>query len=428
MINISKINDNTVIDKIIKNKETYVNKTIINNKINYMNDIEKYIFDCIAFHNNNNLNNIMIEYYIKNNNNYSSLTTLKNNNKLLLSIIVCLDDINGLLLNVSFDEYKYKLFNNKNNVLYIKSLKYSHINLKEEYYTDINNLFVINIYESKHNEINDYNSIYNFDNIEYNYKIINVTSNIINFELYEELIYGIHHGSYFKIKDVINASLSNINENIVLLNIIKDETYEKNENKKKLLQKYGKVIDDIYEINNNKININNRFLQRLIIRNYYKSDICNWFCKEMEKHNKNIDFMKPLYNNSINYIMLEKMPTLFSFMLGTIEKFIVEIRDYYKIDNSININIKELSIVKYNYNISKNYSDIKKTDTSFIFYLLLTDTNTFEGGNIKFNDETTDNLNQGDIIVTCGKLEHCITPLKKGIRYMLLGLLDISII
>jgi predicted 2-oxoglutarate/Fe(II)-dependent dioxygenase YbiX len=67
-------------------------------------------------------------------------------------------------------------------------------------------------------------------------------------------------------------------------------------------------------------------------------------------------------------------------------------------------------------------------DGNFIsFSILLNGANEFEGGGTYFDDGLTCHLNQGDMIVHSGLVKHSGLPVTKGVRYLLVGFVDMTI-
>jgi hypothetical protein len=68
------------------------------------------------------------------------------------------------------------------------------------------------------------------------------------------------------------------------------------------------------------------------------------------------------------------------------------------------------------------------TDASFIsFNILLNESSEFEGGGTKFEDGLTHHSQQGDLFIHSSLVKHSGSTITKGIRYLLVGFVDVII-
>ena len=423
--------------------------------------LEKYIYETVEYHcQHNNIiltNELFVEFYFENEDNNTSLS--KNhkkteNNVYVYPLINCITYLNEkinpiLLTNIDIEKYIYKDFSFEKQILllypkintqiivdsskfYKGFNKYNFDNSELKLMVNVWNINPINIEYYVPSSITNYNknnSIICINKNKLNFKKINISNEIINFELFENLFYRHEYEYNKKLLEVLESFELNENENendLLIFNL--NEEIEKQNKELNLKNKYGDIYELIKDVYNDNININNRFLQRLIKENLYSFDTCNWICSEFDNfivHNRGFQNSKCL-NKSIIYVSIEKIPHILSFVLISLKNINEIIRKFYCLDEKINFNIIELNIVKYNYNISKDYSLSEKNDTFFTFRILLNDIKDFEEGEIRFDDGITYKLNQGDFLLNSSRINYYNLPLKKGIKYILVGNINID--
>ena len=456
----NNLNSLNIINEIKNYSETLKKSYFLDlNKDNF-DILEKYIYETVEYHcNHNNIiltNEIFIEFYFENEDNNTSLS--KNhkkteNNVYVYPLINCITYLNEkinpiLLTNIDMEKYIYKDFYSEKQI----SVLYPKINTQiivdsskfyksfNKYNFDVENnelKLIINVWNinpinieyyipSSITNYNKNNSIIYIDKNNLIFKKVDVSNEIINFELFENLFYK-HNCEYNKkLLEIID--LNGNDDDLIIFNL--NEEIEKHNKELNLKNKYGDMYDLIKDVYNNNININNRFLQRLIKENLYSVDTCNWICNEFDKYivsNSGYQKSKRL-NKSVIDISIEKIPHILNFVLISLKNINEIIRKFYCLDEKINFNIIELNIVKYNYNISKDYSSSEKNESFFTFRILLNDTKNFEEGEISFDDGIKYNLNQGDFLLNCSRIDYYNLPLKKGIKYILVGNINMEFI
>ena len=456
----NNLNSLNIINEIKNYSETLKKSYFLDlNKDNF-DILEKYIYETVEYHcNHNNIiltNEIFIEFYFENEDNNTSLS--KNhkkteNNVYVYPLINCITYLNEkinpiLLTNIDMEKYIYKDFYSEKQI----SVLYPKINTQiivdsskfyksfNKYNFDVENnelKLIINVWNinpinieyyipSSITNYNKNNSIIYIDKNNLIFKKVDVSNEIINFELFENLFYK-HNCEYNKkLLEIID--LNGNDDDLIIFNL--NEEIEKHNKELNLKNKYGDMYDLIKDVYNNNININNRFLQRLIKENLYSVDTCNWICNEFDKYIvNNRGYQNPkCLNKSVIDISIEKIPHILNFVLISLKNINEIIRKFYCLDEKINFNIIELNIVKYNYNISKDYSSSEKNESFFTFRILLNDTKNFEEGEISFDDGIKYNLNQGDFLLNCSRIDYYNLPLKKGIKYILVGNINIDFI
>ena len=182
------------------------------------------------------------------------------------------------------------------------------------------------------------------------------------------------------------------------------------------------------QLNNKKeIDISiSKFIQRFIVKKYYQPEICNWIINESEIYaTNNGGWLTTRHDNyPTTDLPIDKIPTIFSFILTTFAKNIDIIKKSYCITNSTIFNIEDIFIIKYDIN-SQNELELHSDQSSITINMLLSNTSDFEGGGTYFEDGITTYLEQGDMIIHNGHVKHSGLKITNGKRYVLVAFIKL---
>ena len=407
--------------------------------------LEKTVYDIAMFHFkqsniNYDKNKHTIEFWCKKNNIVNNEVKLQpfhfdkdeyqyiNERKINFPILSCItylsDSLDGTFItDVSIDEYKYKKFDNQNNLNLIFPLKNTQITFNGSLRHGVVNIFgnndntikeryvlVINIFNTYVDDLVEYpNDYYSSDsessveNEEYYMKsndilTIDLLSDIkkvendelFTNEFYENIFYKNKYEKFLCLKDIL---FNDLTMDEIYSDIKKNKIYNIYTLKRGIL-KDNKLTSDLDELKNNNIKITNRFVQRFK-KNYsfFNEGIYQWLIGEI---NSFLDSNK--YNNLINTIELENIETIFPFILTCFVKIKDDIVEYYNLTKNIKITITNAYALKSTKSV--DYSlNIESNDDVLIVFLMLSKSCDYEGGEIYFNDNLCNKLTMGDLLV-----------------------------
>ena len=394
----------------------------------------------------------------------------KLNNKQFKPLLSCVNYFNDnefplLLTDIDLEEYKFKKFENKNNIQIIfpkKNKQFTFDGTKYHGVVDIfNNLnndtfnnneferymLAINLWNKKPLNVEYYentnNSTFNKEDkivtIESNnvIKELVLEKNILDFDFYEKMLYN-------KRKFVIPQEISELVKNEMTINKDNNDfnnfkiTYKKCDNS--LTEKndiFSNMVKGIYVINtidnsNNKIDIQdvlyNRFIQRFNYNKLFSKNVCEWIIFESEEYAKNNGGWTTRRHESYptTDIPVEKIKQIFNFVLFSFADIFNKIKKSYCFTEEVSFNIKDLFIVKYDEQM-QNKLDLHHDGSFLSMNILLSDPKDFEGGGTYFNDGLTVFLEQGDLLVHSGKVKHSGLPVTKGTRYIMVAFVIIDV-
>jgi hypothetical protein len=439
--------------------ESLKNTKLLNTEQKNFDLLEKYVYDISMFHFNRlnieyNSDTHYIEFWCKNTielNNFhfdcDEYEKNTNNNFIypLLSNIIYLNDsiYPTVITDIDLEKYKYKEFENEKNITIVFPKKNKHITFdgskrhgvssifEEDKINESRYIIAVNLWNIKPTNVEYYqkpqtSKMYNNNNkipvlnIQPCNEVENIifVKNVLNYNFFEKLFYK-NKNDCSIFSDLLKQKFYENNEYIFKIEEKIEEKIEINKNEKIMID-----FENIKTIDN--ISSNNRFLQRFILNNIYSQDTCNWIINESELYAKeNGGWTTNRHNNyPTTDIPIDNIKPIFKYVLGTIPNIMNKIFKSYCIPESININIDDLFIVKYEKD-AQNKLEIH-TDVSFItFNIMLSSSKDYEGGGTEFNDGIQTFLEQGDVLIHSGYVKHSGLEVTKGTRYILVGFTSI---
>ena len=271
-------------------------------------------------------------------------------------------------------------------------------------------------------------------------KDIELEQNILNFDFYEKMLYDTNNFTISQeiaelVKNEMDIDMDMDNNEIKNLSNFKI-SYKKPE--KSLTEKgtnFSKMVQDINIINTFDKNkpeqtdiLYNRFIQRFIYNKIFSKNVCEWIIFESEEYAKNNGgwTTRRHENYPTTDIQIEKIPCVFRFVLNSFADIFNKIKKSYCFTDDVSFNINDLFIVKYD-EATQNKLDLHQDGSFLSINILLSDTNDFEGGGTYFNDGLTSFLEQGDLLVHSGKVEHSGLTVTKGTRYIMVAFINIEV-
>ncbi len=437
--------------------------------------IEKVVYDIAMFHFNRlnidfNSNAYFIEFWFKNiisqneEDNSMNINTFhcdcdenerKLNKKLYYPLLSCVNYFNDnkfptLLTDINFDNYKFKTFENKNNIQLIFPNKNKQLTFNGKTFHGVIDIFnqfnqfnidakfdrymlAINLWNKKPLHIEFYNNI-NANNYHFSkdsiivkikpnnlFKNINFNENIFDFNFYEQMLYNKKQFKMTKeICDYVKNEMNNNSDSFIINCNKKDDSLTENNNN-------SNIIKDINLIKTQDI-FYNRFLQRFSYKNLFSKNVCNWIIFESEKYAENNGgwTTRRHENYPTTDIPVKNIQNIFNFVLFSFIDIFDKIKKSYCLTDEVMFNINDLFIVKYNEE-TQNKLDLHFDGSFLSINILLSNPENFEGGGTYFDDGLSVFLEQGDLLVHSGKVKHAGMPVTKGTRYIMVAFVEIDV-
>jgi hypothetical protein len=419
-LNGEKWGDETFYDKVFNEtnslesgKKYFIDDNNIEDSI-----LKKYILDIVFSHVEKkqiNYEKIKIEYSLLNYTEELFIEKDESTNTHPLFSILSFIDTNGqgvIFTNISEENYKYKEIENSNTFSTIIPKKMTHVYFdSSKYYgffnvnNENNNLLEKPFSYIKINVWNDLLS--NLSSTDENkifrpfYKgnYISISRNQRNSELAEEIIYNTNKSyTIFKVLEILKSKMPDklVDDNVIQIIL----NYSNEYNYNYLINEYGKIVDDIMQIKNDKsLEENNIFSRNKIVQNILPKEICYWIINEAEICDKWGDCNYKNYELSIK---ADCIPHILNFLVYSSNFWLEHFKSIYNIPKNMNVNINDIFISKNSKKSNyKNEDSNIENDGYFICNIQLNDKIDFIGGECYFDNliENKFNLNQGDMLI-----------------------------
>ena len=284
---------------------------------------------------------------------------------------------------------------------------------------------------------NDVNLITISATTDSNIGSINVSNDVINYNLFNDILYNKKINAChvfnkliqkYRLDNAVEHTVEHAAKNVNTFKFVLDNSIKEKQKHVELKNKYGDIMDDFKAIMDKTIDLKyNRFLQRFTYPNTYSSDICNYIvgeCERYAKHNGGWTVDRHIKYPTTD-LPVDKIPSIFGLILETLKTITARVSASYGLDDKMVINVKDLFVVKYSAD-AQNQLEMHCDGSFLSFSILLNDTSEFEGGGTYFDDGLTCRLNKGDMLLHSGQIKYSRLPVTKGKRYLLVGFLDID--
>jgi hypothetical protein len=458
------ISNEEIIDNFFKNKIDLSLLNLLKSKSEYSIE-EQFVYNIALFH-FNRLNikldaDVFVEFWFKTasdtDNFHLDCDEFKRSREgkyvhPLLSCVTYLNDHNcpTILTGIDYDTYKYKEFEEQTSLFLSFPRFGKHITFEPNKFHGISNIFnndnhkkprymlAINLWDKKPETVPYYDAtenergklentalITNISKRDNPFETIIVSDKIINFDLFERLLYHKEKNLFLRFEEFISENNSNHSFKITL-----NKETEKTKLEKELKNKYGNIIDDINSIMDETVVIRyNRFLQRFSYPKIFTNDICRWIINESENYaNSNGGWTtKRHVKYPTTDLPIENIKPVFPFIVETFKTIADKIKKSYNLNDDIKLNFVDVFIVKYKHN-EQSFLELHKDGSFLSFNILLSSPDEFEGGGTYFDDGLTMTPEQGELTIHSSKIKHAGLPITKGTRYLLVGFVNLDLL
>jgi hypothetical protein len=354
-----------------------------------------------------------------------------------ISCITYLNDHSNptFISNINYEDYKYKQFEDQLGFSLIFPEKGKHITFDGSKYHGVTSLhkedestsryiLAINIWNKRkptmveyynHSETNfpDKHILTFIEQTEILHKIECKDNDTINDSIFNDLFYNKNSNKIIEI-----GKWKDISKNMFISFFNKD---------KNIIDFKKNVQTDLDCLTKDTNSRTNRFLQRFIMSKIYSENICKWIIEEGEKHaskNGGWTTQRHTYYPTTD-LPIKDIPSISNYIVYSFSDIINKIIKIYGLYDS-KINILDLFLVKYHEHL-QNELEFHRDGSILSVNISLNHKSEYEGGGTIFEDGMHYTLDQGDILIHCGKLKHAGVKITKGCRYILVAFLDVKL-
>ena len=481
---------------------------ILNNyKLNF-NLIEKYVYDIVNFHLNRMKilfdTNISVEFWFKSRKVYGSnihtdsddfdVDNKKLSKKPFLSCLTYFDNNNDptIITNIDNNAYKFKnltdntlcfsfptrmkhivfnggkyyhcegsVFDNNDDVercVLVIDVWYNHIPVKLEYYDSKKHSYNRHKYSTY--TANDIfkrdHCILHFNNENQNIKKIEVGDDILNTNIFEEILYKKDNQVFKKFENVFNQQ-DLYNNNVIILykntkplskksnpNVLSSMKFDTDVfNNEKILELHRNIDRDVSKetsnvnediVKNSLLNVSKLIklnkslnLNRHIVEKFLHSNICHMIIQEINDYiyKKNEWDTIAMNHEKIPIINIDKLPKTLNYIINNVfDLYSKSIKNKFLFLEEKKINFKEIFVTKY-CELSKNFNFYNST-TSITSYIFLNNTNLLVGSGRDINkDDDIIVTNDGNMLMHISDSDSNIIKCINGTGYFIIFYIEL---
>lgn len=363
---------------------------------------------------------------------------MKKNGKLRypdLASVTYLTESNAptVITDINDETLNYKEFDNENSLLVSfpkvgKIITFNpqmyHSAVSTEMVTD-RLILLINFWKEPPTTIEDYDpegsaSESRIEIKEVDVDIQNKYCNLINFGLLRSLLYN-------KVPVDLCQHILEYKSDICLTGNEKIKWKEEHVDRAELLNQ--KLVDDFKNISTEHIDSSNRFVQRSVTEGFLSENVCNIIVANANKVGEENGWTTKRHNNypttDLPVTMLSE-PTQFT-ILCRVSDILDKAKVLYCLSDTCSMNVKDIFVVKYAPS-QQSILGMHCDGEILTFQIALSSLEDYEGGGTEYCDGCIVKPNKGALTIQSGFVKHAGVPITKGVRYVLVGFVEISII
>jgi hypothetical protein len=190
-----------------------------------------------------------------------------------------------------------------------------------------------------------------------------------------------------------------------------------------------KLIDDYKNITINHIDFSNRFVQRSVTEGFLSENVCNIIVSNANEVGDKKGWTTKRHNNyPTTDLPLSMLSESTQFViLCRISDILDKAKVLYCLPDTCSMNVKDIFVVKYSPS-QQSILGMHCDGELLTFQISLSSLEDYEGGGTEYCDGCIVKPNKGGLIIQSGFVKHAGIPITTGLRYILVGFIEISII
>uniref|UniRef100_A0A6C0LLB4 Fe2OG dioxygenase domain-containing protein n=1 Tax=viral metagenome TaxID=1070528 RepID=A0A6C0LLB4_9ZZZZ len=190
-----------------------------------------------------------------------------------------------------------------------------------------------------------------------------------------------------------------------------------------------KLLHDFNSINKKHIDISNRFLQRSVTEGFFSHDVCDIIVNHANKIGQDNGWTTKRHDNfpTTDLPMHMFSETVKAIILCRVSEILDKAKVLYCFPKAYNMNVKDIFIVKYSPS-QQSILGMHCDGHILTFQITLSSLKDYEGGGTEYCDGCILKPNKGALTIQSGFVKHAGVPITKGLRYVLVGFVEVLII
>ena len=190
-----------------------------------------------------------------------------------------------------------------------------------------------------------------------------------------------------------------------------------------------KLIDDFNAISKTHIVVSNRFVQRSVTEGFFSDAVCNIVIDHANKVGEEKGWTTKRHNNypTTDLPMHMLSESVRAIILCRVSEILDKAKVLYCLPKTCSMDVKDIFIVKYAPS-QQSILGMHCDGNILTFQITLSSLEDYEGGGTEYCDGCIVKPNKGALTIQSGFVKHAGVPITKGLRYVLVGFVEMSIV
>ena len=190
-----------------------------------------------------------------------------------------------------------------------------------------------------------------------------------------------------------------------------------------------KLIDDFKNISETRIDVSNRFVQRSVTEGFLSENVCNIIVSSANKVGEEKGWTtKRHHHYPTTDLPLSALPnSVQSIVLCRVIEILDKAKVLYCLPDTCSMNVKDIFVVKYAPS-QQAILGMHCDGHILTFQITLSSLEDYEGGGTEYCDGCIVKPNKGALTIQSGFVKHAGVPITKGLRYVLVGFVELLIV
>lgn len=190
-----------------------------------------------------------------------------------------------------------------------------------------------------------------------------------------------------------------------------------------------KLIDDFNTISETHIDVSNRFVQRSVTEGFLSENVCNMIVTNANNVGEENGWTTKRHNNypTTDLPLSALSNSIQSIVLCRLSEILDKAKGLYCLPDTCSMNVTDIFVVKYAPS-QQSILGMHCDGNILTFQITLSSLKDYEGGGTEYCDGCIVKPNKGALTIQSGFVKHAGVPITKGLRYVLVGFVELLIV